>query len=145
EYGNRTKVQNDLQRVYRLIRQHHKLSKSSQLEIKQLYSNIVRSLSMNEGQIMPTENGKANGHLKKGGRNGRNGAQLKQGKVETAPFLHLKRKEEHGWEYSKKLTGIYLDGLEQAARAGVTFQGKNVLMTGAGAGSIGAEVLQGLI
>ena len=145
EYGNRTKVQNDLQRVYRLIRQQHKLSKSSQLEIKQLYSNIVRSLSMNEGQIMPTENGKVNGHAKKAGRNGRVNGSVKQGKIETVPFLHLKRKEEHGWEYSKKLTGIYLDGLEQAARAGVTFQNKNVLMTGAGAGSIGAEVLQGLI
>lgn len=146
EYGNRTKVQNDLQRVYRLIRQQHKLSKSSQLEIKQLYSNIVRSLSMNEGQIMPTENGKTNGHIKKGGRNGRvNGATVKPGKVETVPFLHLKRKDEHGWEYSKKLTSIYLDGLEQAARAGVSFQNKNVLMTGAGAGSIGAEVLRGLI
>ncbi|KAK4493918.1 hypothetical protein PRZ48_015104 [Zasmidium cellare] len=146
EYGNRTKVQNDLQRVYKLIRQQHKLSKSSQLEIKQLYSNIVRSLSMNEGQIMPTENGKLNGHIKKGGRNGSrvNGA-VKQGKIETVPFLHLKRKEEHGWEYSKKLTSIYLDGLEQAARGGVTFQNKNVLMTGAGAGSIGADVLQGLI
>ncbi|KAF7185747.1 Fatty acid synthase subunit alpha [Pseudocercospora fuligena] len=146
EYGNRTKVQNDLQRVYRLIRQQHKLSKSSQLEIKQLYSNIVRSLSMNEGQIMPVENGKLNGHVKKG-RNGRiNGAAIpKQGKVETVPFLHLKRKEEHGWEYSKKLTSVYLDGLEQAAKSGVTYQNKNVLMTGAGAGSIGAEVLQGLI
>lgn len=149
EYGNRTKVQNDLQRVYRLIRQQHQLSKSSQLEIKQLYSNIVRSLSMNEGQIMPAEHagGKLNGHVKKVGRNGRIGANgsLKQGKIETVPFLHLKRKEEHGWEYSKKLTGIYLQGLEEAARAGVTFQNKNVLMTGAGAGSIGAEVLQGLI
>ncbi|RMZ03093.1 hypothetical protein D0860_06945 [Hortaea werneckii] len=145
EYGNRTKVQNDLQRVYRLIRQQHKLSKSSQLEIKQLYSNIVRSLSMNEGQIMPTENGKMNGHAKKAGRNGRVNGVVKQGKIETVPFLHLKRKEQHGWEYSKKLTSIYLDGLEQAARAGVTFQNKNVLMTGAGAGSIGAEVLQGLI
>ncbi|EMC93051.1 hypothetical protein BAUCODRAFT_77435 [Baudoinia panamericana UAMH 10762] len=145
EYGNRTKVQNDLQRVYRLIRQQHKLSKSSQLEIKQLYSNIVRSLSMNEGQIIPHENGKLNGHAKKNGRNGRINGVVKQGKVETVPFLHLKRKEPHGWEYSKKLTGIYLDGLEQAARAGVTFQNKNVLMTGAGAGSIGAEVLQGLI
>ena len=94
---------------------------------------------------MPTENGKANG-VKKGSRNGRvNGTGVKQGKVETVPFLHLKRKEPHGWEYSKKLTGIYLDGLESAARAGVTFQNKNVLMTGAGAGSIGAEVLQGLI
>nr|POF03766.1 fatty acid synthase subunit alpha [Quercus suber] len=147
EYGNRSKVQNDLQRVYKLIRQQHKLSKSSQLEIKQLYSNIVRSLSMNEGQIMPTEGSKQSGHAKKTIRNGRvtaNGA-LKQGKIETVPFLHLKRKEEHGWEYSKKLTGIYLDGLQQAAHNGVTFQGKNVLMTGAGAGSIGAEVLQGLI
>ncbi|KAF4553622.1 Fatty acid synthase subunit alpha [Elsinoe fawcettii] len=144
EYGNRTKVQNDLQRVYKLIRQQHKLSKSSQLQIKQLYSNIVRSLAMNEGQIMPTENGKANGHAKKG-RNGRVNGNLKSGKVETVPFLHLKRKDQFSWEYSKKLTGIYLDGLEQAARAGVTFQGKHALMTGAGAGSIGAEVLQGLL
>ncbi|KAF2473131.1 fatty acid synthase-like protein [Lindgomyces ingoldianus] len=145
EYGNRTKVQNDLQRIYKLIKQQHKLSKSSQLQIKSLYSNVIRSLSMNEGQIMPSENGKAiNGQGKKG-RNGRVHAPMKQGKVETIPFLHLKRKDDHGWEYSKKLTGIYLDGLENAAKSGVSFQGKNALMTGAGAGSIGAEVLQGLI
>ncbi|KAF2267871.1 hypothetical protein CC78DRAFT_510962 [Lojkania enalia] len=143
EYGNRTKVQNDLQRIYKLIKQQHKLSKSSQLQIKTLYSNVIRSLSMNEGQIMPSENGKANGVSKK--RNGRIQAPSKQGKVETIPFLHLKRKDDHGWEYSKKLTGVYLDCLENAAKSGVTFQGKNALMTGAGAGSIGAEVLQGLI
>jgi fatty acid synthase subunit alpha len=142
EYGNRTKVQNDLQRIYKLIKQQHKLSKSSQLQIKSLYSNVIRSLSMNEGQIIPSENGKAS---TKRGRNGRlNGAQ-KQGKVETVPFLHLKRKDDHGWEYSKKLTGVYLDCLENAAKSGVTFQGKYALMTGAGAGSIGAQVLQGLI
>ncbi|KAF2144979.1 uncharacterized protein K452DRAFT_222310 [Aplosporella prunicola CBS 121167] len=144
EYGNRTKVQNDLQRIYKLIRQQHKLSKSSQLQIKTLYSDVIRSLSMNEGQIIPAENAKAAGGRRKG-RSGRVNGSNKQGKVETIPFLHLKRKDEHGWEYSKKLTGIYLDGLETAARDGVTFQGKNVLMTGAGAGSIGAEVLQGLI
>ncbi|KZF21193.1 fatty acid synthase-like protein [Xylona heveae TC161] len=146
EYGNRTKVQNDLQKIYKLIRQQHKLSKSSQLQIKQLYSNVIRSLAMNEGQMIPLENGKAaNGHARKPGRNGTRGLNGKQGKVETIPFLHLKRKEEHGWEYSKKLTGVYLDGLEKAASSGVTFQGKQALMTGAGAGSIGAEVLQGLI
>ena len=144
EYGNRTKVQNDLQRVYKLIRQQHKLSKSSQLQIKQLYSNIVRSLAMNEGQIMPAENGKASG-TKKSSNKGRANTPARAGKVETIPFLHLKRKDEHGWAYSKKLTGVYLEGLEQAARAGVTFQGKHALMTGAGAGSIGADVLQGLL
>ncbi len=150
EYSNRTKVQNDLSRIYKLIKQQHKLSKTSQLQIRSLYENVFRSLAMNEGQIMPLENGntKMNGHAKKGGKNGSRpnaNGQLKQGKVETIPFLHLKRKDEHGWEYSKKLTGMYLDGLEQAAKSGVTFQGKNALMTGAGAGSIGAEVLQGLI
>ncbi|KAI9721035.1 MAG: hypothetical protein M1812_002515 [Candelaria pacifica] len=148
EYGNRTKVQNDLTRIYKLIKQQHKLSKSSQLQIKSLYSNVIRSLAMNEGQMLPQENGKPmNGHAKKGGKNGlrQTNGHPKQGKVETIPFLHLKRKDEHGWEYSKKLTGIYLEGLEQAAQSGVTFQGKNALMTGAGAGSIGAEVLSGLI
>ncbi|KAI9818699.1 MAG: 3-oxoacyl-[acyl-carrier-protein] synthase [Thelocarpon impressellum] len=148
EYGNRTKVQNDLSRIYKLIRQQHKLSKSSQLQIKTLYSNVIRSLAMNEGQMLPQENGKAKNGL--GKKLGKNGSRLpnghgKHGKVETIPFLHLKRKEEHGWEYSKKLTGVYLEGLENAAKSGVTFQGKNALMTGAGAGSIGAEVLQGLI
>jgi fatty acid synthase subunit alpha, fungi type len=140
EYGNRTKVQNDLQRIYKLIKQQHKLSKASQLQIKSLYSNVVRSLSMNEGQIIPAEGGK-NG--RKPAKNGR--PVPKQGKVETIPFLHLKRKDDHGWEYSKKLTGVYLDCLERAARDGITFSNKNVLMTGAGAGSIGAEVLKGLI
>ncbi|KAL4959186.1 trifunctional fatty acid synthase subunit FAS2 [Aspergillus stella-maris] len=142
EYSNRAKVQNDLRSVYKLIRRQHRLSKSSQLQFNALYKEVVRALSMNENQIMPQENGNA----KRPGRNGsvRNGSP-RSGKVETIPFLHLKKKSEHGWDYSKKLTGVYLDVMESAARSGLTFSGKNVLMTGAGAGSIGAEVLQGLI
>lgn len=145
EYSNRTKVQNDLRSVYKLIRKQHRLSKSSQLQFNALYKDVLRALSMNEHQIMPQENGSSS-NAKKAGRNGikHNGAP-RVGKVETIPFLHLKKKTENGWDYNKKLTGVYLDGLESAARSGLTFEGKNVLMTGAGAGSIGAEVLQGLI
>ncbi|KAF3401993.1 Fatty acid synthase subunit alpha [Penicillium rolfsii] len=142
EYSNRNKVQNDLKNVYKLIRKQHRLSKASQLQFDALYKDVLHALSMNESQIMPQENGAA----KKSGRNGlKRTAAIRPGKVETIPFLHLKKKSEHGWDYSKKLTGIYLDVLESAARSGLSFQGKNVLMTGAGAGSIGAEVLQGLI
>lgn len=146
EYSNRTKVQNDLSRIYKLIRQQHTLSKSSQLQVKSLYANVMRALAMNEGQIC-LENGKVkNGHVKKGPNGIRHpNGHAKSGKVETIPFLHLKKKDPQGWEYSKKLTGIYLDVLQEAARSGITFQGKNALMTGAGAGSIGAEVLSGLI
>lgn len=138
EYGNRTKVQSDLQRIYKLIKQQHKMSKTSQIEIKTLYSEVLRSLAMNENQIIPKDNGKAR-------KSGLKATSQHKGKVETIPFLHLKKKSLHGWDYSKKLTGVYLNTLEDAAKSGVSFQGKNVLMTGAGAGSIGAEVLQGLV
>ncbi|GKZ44518.1 hypothetical protein AbraIFM66951_006722 [Aspergillus brasiliensis] len=116
EYSNRTKVQNDLRSVYKLIRRQHRLSKSSQLQFNALYKEVIRALSMNENQIMPQENGSG----KKTGRNGvkRNGSP-RAGKVETIPFLHLKKKSEHGWDYNKKLTGVYLDVLESAARSGL--------------------------
>ncbi|KAJ5633042.1 hypothetical protein N7490_009381 [Penicillium lividum] len=140
EYSNRTKVQNDLKNVYKLIRKQHRLSKSSQLQFDALYKDVLHALGMNESQIMPQENGQS-----KKGRNSLKRTVTRPGKVETIPFLHLKKKSDHGWDYSKKLTGTYLNVLESAARDGLSFQGKNVLMTGAGAGSIGAEVLQGLI
>ncbi|KAL9109967.1 MAG: hypothetical protein Q9227_005490 [Pyrenula ochraceoflavens] len=143
EYSNRTKVQNDLAQVYKMIRKQHKLSKSSQLQFNSLYKEVLRALNMNENQIMPQENG----HVKKPGKNGARPHinNLKPGKTETIPFLHLKKKDQNGWDYSKKLTGVYLDGMQDAAKNGLSFQNKNALMTGAGAGSIGAEVLQGLI
>ena len=149
EYNNRAKVQNDLDRWFKLVRKQQKLPRSSQRKMKMYYENVLRSLAMHEGQIVPTENGRAmNGHAKKGSKNGSRGssvARSKAGKVETIPFLHLKRKDHHGWEYSKKLTGYYIDALTQAAKDGVSFQGKFALMTGASAGSIAAEVMQGLI
>ncbi|CAI5758609.1 unnamed protein product [Candida verbasci] len=64
---------------------------------------------------------------------------------QTIPFLHLQKKSSNGWEYDRKLSSMYLNGLESAAINGLTFADKYVLVTGAGAGSIGAEILQGLI
>ncbi|RPA81839.1 hypothetical protein BJ508DRAFT_414553 [Ascobolus immersus RN42] len=63
----------------------------------------------------------------------------------SLPFVHLKRKKSHGWEYSSKLSTIFLNCLETAAKSGVSFQGKSVLLTGASKGSIGGEILQGLL
>ncbi|KAI0483302.1 fatty acid synthase subunit alpha [Xylariaceae sp. FL0804] len=143
EYGNRLKVQNDLARLVRLMKEQHKVSKTDKLEINTVYSNLLRTLAMNESQILPKDNRKAGGLVKKTGLKA-NG-QTNKGKMETIPFLHLKRETRGGWQYSKKFTGVYLDCLEKAAKNGITYQGKNVLITGAGAGSIGAEVLQGLI
>ncbi|CAK7199721.1 beta subunit of fatty acid synthetase [Sporothrix eucalyptigena] len=138
EYGTRAKVQTGLSRLYKLMKQQHKVSKTSQLEFKQLYGELLRSLEMNESQIIS-----ANGAAKKSLSSKPNGTP--KAKVDTIPFLHLRSQSLSGWDYNKKLTGLYLDCLRDAASSGVSFQGKYALMTGAGAGSIGADILQGLI
>nr|QGW56833.1 fatty acid synthase subunit alpha [Ogataea thermomethanolica (nom. inval.)] len=65
---------------------------------------------------------------------------------ETIPFLHIQKKDRLGfWKYEKTASSVFLDGLEKGAVNGITFKGKYALVTGAGAGSIGAEILQGLL
>ncbi|KAJ7082229.1 acyl transferase domain-containing protein [Mycena belliarum] len=49
------------------------------------------------------------------------------------------------WEYSSNLTGIYLDILHGIATSGTTFKYKNALLTGVGKGSIGVEIVKGLL
>lgn len=61
------------------------------------------------------------------------------------PFLHLKQRVGSTWKYSERLSTVYMNTLEGSARFGVTFQGKTALITGTGAGSIGAMILEGLI
>ena len=65
---------------------------------------------------------------------------------ETIPFLHIKSKTKlDSWVYDKTKSALFLDGLEKGAVNGISYKGKTALVTGAGAGSIGAEVLKGLL
>lgn len=64
---------------------------------------------------------------------------------DKVPLLHLKRKVGNEWQYSSRLTSLYLDVLKEIATAGTTFAGKNALLTGVGRGSIGVEILKGLL
>ena len=68
-----------------------------------------------------------------------------ESRLELVPFLHLKQRVGSTWSYSERLSAVYLNALERAARYGATFHGKTALVIGTGAGSIGAMILQGLI
>lgn len=61
------------------------------------------------------------------------------------PILHLKHRIGSTWKYSESLSTVYMNALEGLARSGVTFHGKTALITGTGAGSIGAMILESLI
>ncbi|KAI8317959.1 hypothetical protein GQ54DRAFT_241548, partial [Martensiomyces pterosporus] len=62
------------------------------------------------------------------------------------PFLHLKRPMEEGrWSYNAQLSELYFGALEQMSTTGLSFAGKTALVTGCGRGSIGADILRGLL
>ncbi|KAN0118278.1 hypothetical protein V8E52_005254 [Russula decolorans] len=65
--------------------------------------------------------------------------------TDKIPLLHLKRRMGTQWEYSSNLTGVYFDVLREIATSGTTFKDKNALITGVEKGSIGVEILKGLM
>jgi fatty acid synthase subunit alpha len=62
-----------------------------------------------------------------------------------AYYPQIKRKKTDNWSHSQNLSEEYAKVLDRAVSSGIAFQGKNVLITGAGRGSIGAKIVQGLL
>ncbi|GME39335.1 Fatty acid synthase alpha subunit protein [Neofusicoccum parvum] len=60
---------------------------------------------------------------------------------ERIPYVHLRKNEGSVWKYDSAATTKLLDALAQGGSAGLSFAGKTALVTGAGPGSIGAEVV----
>jgi fatty acid synthase subunit alpha len=60
-------------------------------------------------------------------------------------YPKIQQKSNGSWCDSEDLSTQYADVLNQAISTGLCFQGKNVLVTGAGKGSIGANIVKGLL
>ncbi|KAH5118700.1 hypothetical protein HBH71_096030 [Parastagonospora nodorum] len=68
----------------------------------------------------------------------------------TAPsrgtyYPKIQQKAAGFWNDAEDLSTQYADVLDQATSSGLAFQGKSVLVTGAGKGSIGANIVKGLL
>ncbi|KIW43558.1 holo-[acyl-carrier-protein] synthase [Exophiala oligosperma] len=65
---------------------------------------------------------------------------------EHIPFVHIRRREDgQEWKYDRESTNLLLSALQTGTTSGITFTGKTILVIGAGANSIGAEVVKGLL
>lgn len=139
---NLDKVQADVEKLWRLVNSQPAISKSQKAAIKSMYGEVVRSLGRS-----------AEPRSRSGTRSRRSSSQFLRPNVadpttvqeSKLPFLHLKRKVGTSWAYSQKLTNIYLDVLTEIATAGTSFAKKAALMTGVGKGSIGVEIVKGLL
>ncbi|KAJ2859979.1 fatty acid synthase alpha subunit Lsd1 [Coemansia aciculifera] len=62
------------------------------------------------------------------------------------PFIHLKKQSAgSAWSYCRVLSTMYYEGLSEIYDSGLSFAGKTALVTGCGRGSIGAEIVCGLL
>ncbi|KAJ7285205.1 fatty acid synthase [Mycena rebaudengoi] len=139
---NITKVQDDVLKLWTVVKSQPGISQEQKNRIKALYEGVVRSLR--KGPEARPRNAS---------RQRRSSSQFLRPQLPTStsvsadkvPLLHLKRKVGTTWEYSSNLTGVYLDILHEIATSGTTFKDKNALLTGVGKGSIGVEIVKGLL
>ncbi|KAJ2864638.1 fatty acid synthase alpha subunit Lsd1 [Coemansia aciculifera] len=62
------------------------------------------------------------------------------------PFIHLKKQlGDYDWSYCVKLSTMYYEGLSEISGGGLSFASKTALVAGCGRGSIGADIVCGLL
>ncbi|RPD59601.1 fatty acid synthase [Lentinus tigrinus ALCF2SS1-6] len=140
---NVQKIQEDVLKLWNVVKSQPEISEEQKNRIKALYEGVVRSLRKRPESR--TRHGAP--------RSRRSSSQFLRPQIsnvasvtaDKVPLLHLKRKVGMNWEYSSNLTGVYLDILHEIATSGTTFKDKNALLTGVGKGSIGVEILKGLL
>ncbi|KAF7312560.1 Fatty acid synthase subunit alpha [Mycena indigotica] len=137
---NVNKIQEDVLKLWTVVKSQPGISQEQKNRIKALYEGVVRSLR------------KTPETRRTGPRQRRSSSQFLRPQVnissvsaDKVPLLHLKRKVGSNWEYSSNLSGVYLDILHEIATSGTTFKDKNALLTGVGKGSIGVEIVKGLL
>jgi len=59
--------------------------------------------------------------------------------------VHIETKQSSGWEKNKKLSDIFSDQIQNTRHRGLSFKSRTALLTGASPGSIGSEILIGLL
>ncbi|KAK4995689.1 hypothetical protein LTR66_004550, partial [Elasticomyces elasticus] len=67
------------------------------------------------------------------------------GTRQDLPFINFRSHHGSAWTPDIALTDALLDSFSDALESGTSFAGKDVLVTGAGLGSIGVEVVRGLL
>ncbi|KAJ2798834.1 fatty acid synthase alpha subunit Lsd1, partial [Coemansia guatemalensis] len=109
QFSGRQRVEQNLAKIYRIIKQQNSMKKDSKLAIQGMYADVLRAL-----------------HIRSRASAEGSGPAAELPEKETIPFLHLKRKTPTGeWEFNSKLTGTYLDVLTEMCKSGQTFENKN--------------------
>ena len=142
---NVDKVHTSVLKLWNVVQSQPGISEEQVSRIKDLYDSVINSLNTKGPETKlkaapQPRTRRASSQFLRPQVPG--GPSISEDKI---PLLHLKRKVGTNWEYSSNLTGVYLDILNEIATSGTSFKDKNALLTGVGKGSIGVEILKGLL
>lgn len=141
---NIQKIQDDVLKLWNVVKSQPEISEEQKNRIKVLYEGVVRSLRAKRLELRtrhsaPRTCRPSSAFLRPQISN------VASVSADKVPLLHLKRKVGTNWEYSSNLTGVYLNILHEIATSGSTFKDKNALLTGVGKGSISVEIVKSLL
>jgi fatty acid synthase subunit alpha len=145
---NVLKVQQDVLKLWNVVKSQPEINPEQKNKIKALYDTVVASLARGPEQAQQTQQGPAAPRKRRASSSflrPETTSSIAPVDEDKVPLLHLKRRLGSGWEFSSNLTSVYLDVLNEIATSGTTFKDKNALLTGVGKGSIGVEIVKGLL
>ncbi|KAK0543649.1 hypothetical protein OC845_006016 [Tilletia horrida] len=142
---NLEKAQENIAKLWVLIKNEPSMSKLSKATLKSLYTEAVRSLGTPSPRsrnlaVRPAKTRRTSTNTVRPANVDSFGIQ-----DDRQPFLNIQRKVAGKWQTSQKLTSVYFSLLEEMASNGVSFKGQNALLTGVGKGSIGLAIVRGLL
>jgi fatty acid synthase subunit alpha len=140
---NIEKVQEDVLKLWNVVKLQAEISQGQKNQIKALYNSVVRSLrkspTMEICCVAPCTCCSSSQFLR---------PQVVVPMTlpdDKIPLLHLKQKSAGTWDYSSNLTSIYLDVLSEIMTSGMTFKDNHALLTGIRKASISVEIVKGLL
>ncbi|KAE8217655.1 hypothetical protein CF319_g8303 [Tilletia indica] len=142
---NVEKAQENIGKLWLLIKNEPSMSKLSKAALKSFHTEAVRSLGFPSPR--PRITGPRQTRNRRTSTNTARPANVDAVGMpdDRQPFLSIQRKVAGKWRASQKLTSVYFSLLEEVATNDVTFKGQNALLTGVGKGSIGLAIVRGLL
>lgn len=122
---NLEKVQSDVSKLYKLVKAQPQISRGNKAAIKSLYGEVVRNLAKSDStragpRSVGARTRRSSSQFMRPASINESAAALSSGS-DKLPLLHLKRKVGTNWQYSSKLTSVYLDVLQEIATSGTTW------------------------
>ncbi|KAH9964650.1 hypothetical protein BC827DRAFT_1154089 [Russula dissimulans] len=137
---NIQKIQDDVVKLWNVVRSRPEISEEQKNRIKVLYDGVVRSL-----RKVPDNRRRPGVPRTRPSLSWPQLSSITSVSADKIPLLPRKRRMGTQWEYDSNLTGVYCSVLHKIATSGSTLKDKNALITGVGRAPFASRFSKGIV